>query len=76
MPRCDDCNSDAIDLSANPVPFGEYYHLVAHVSEQNRLKITYYLSGKILLYHNTGCNKWTYFIWQHVHILCSNFILQ
>ena len=32
MPRCDDCNSDAIDLSANPVPFGEYYHSVAHVS--------------------------------------------
>ena len=32
MPRCDDCNSDAIDLSANPVPFGEYFHLVAHVS--------------------------------------------
>jgi hypothetical protein len=32
MRRCDDCNSDAIDLSANPVPFGEYYHLVAHVS--------------------------------------------
>ena len=29
---CDDCNSDAIDLSENPVPFGEYYHHVAHVS--------------------------------------------
>lgn len=37
MPRCDDCNSDAIDLSANPVPFGEYYHLVAHVSEEEKL---------------------------------------
>ena len=35
MPRCDDCNSDAIDLSANPVPFGEYHHLVAHVSVKN-----------------------------------------
>ena len=32
MPRCDDCNSDAIDLSTNPVPFGEYFHNVAHVS--------------------------------------------
>lgn len=32
MRRCDDCNSDAIDLTANPVPFGEYHHLVAHVS--------------------------------------------
>ena len=32
MRRCDDCTSDAIDLSDNPVPFGEYYHLVAHVS--------------------------------------------
>ena len=37
MPRCDDCNSDAIDLSANPVPFGEYYHLVAHVSGEEML---------------------------------------
>ena len=32
MDRCDDCSSDAIDLSANPVPFGDYYHYVAHVS--------------------------------------------
>ena len=31
MPRCDDCGSNAIDLSANPVPFGDYYHYVAHV---------------------------------------------
>ena len=33
MRRCDDCSSDAIDLSANPVPFGDYYHYVAHVSK-------------------------------------------
>ena len=31
MRRCDDCGSDAIDLSENPVPFGDYYHYVAHV---------------------------------------------
>ena len=29
--RCDDCSSDAIDISLNPVPFGDYYHYVAHV---------------------------------------------
>ena len=32
MPRCDDCSSDAIDLISFPVPFGDYIHLVAHVS--------------------------------------------
>ena len=32
MRRCDDCNSDAIDLSSSPVPFGDFYHYVAHVS--------------------------------------------
>ena len=31
MDRCDDCSSDAIDLSLYPVPFGDYYHYVAHV---------------------------------------------
>lgn len=31
MDRCDDCVSDAIDLSNNPVPFGDFYHSVAHV---------------------------------------------
>ena len=32
MRRCDDCSSDAIDLTASPVPFGDYFHYVAHVS--------------------------------------------
>ena len=32
MRRCDDCSSDAIDVSTNPVPFGDYFHYVAHVS--------------------------------------------
>ena len=32
MRRCDDCSSDAIDVSSNPVPFGDYFHYVAHVS--------------------------------------------
>ena len=40
MRRCDDCNSDAIDLSANPVPFGEYHHLVARESMKLQLKLT------------------------------------
>ena len=31
MPRCDDCVSNAIDLSSNPVPFGDPLHYVAHV---------------------------------------------
>ena len=32
MRRCDDCVSNAIDLSSSPVPFGDFYHVVAHVS--------------------------------------------
>lgn len=31
MQRCDDCGSDAIDLSENPVPFGDNYHYIVHV---------------------------------------------
>ena len=32
MDRCDDCTSDAIDLVAVPVPFGDVVHIVAYVS--------------------------------------------
>ena len=32
MRRCDDCSSDAIDVSTSPVPFGDYFHYVVHVS--------------------------------------------
>ena len=32
MNRCDDCVSGAIDVSDTPVPFGDIYHSVAHVS--------------------------------------------
>ena len=35
MRRCDDCSSDAIDLSSNRVPFGQFYHTIAHVSAQH-----------------------------------------
>ena len=73
MRRCDDCNSDAIDLSANPVPFGEYYHLVAHVSAQimcNNSSINSFITVTI------GCNKWTGFIWQRLHFISPRSILQ
>ena len=34
MPRCDDCVSDAINVTANPVPFGDLFHYVAHVRDE------------------------------------------
>ena len=44
MRRCDDCSSDAIDLSTNPVPFGDYFHYVAHVSSTPLHRCPNYIS--------------------------------
>lgn len=67
MRRCDDCGSDAIDLSANPVPFGDRYHYVAHVRTFIVLKN---INCEMPNNYCIDCNQWTDIIWSTFSKFC------
>ena len=54
---CDDCVSPAIILGSNPVPFGDLYHSVAHVSHHY---ILISVSGENFCQfcHLLSCSHW------------------